>query len=67
MAGRSKALDYGCSLTGNAGSNPAGARTSVSCKWCALSGGGLCDGSIIRPEKSYRVECVSKNLNDGET
>ena len=37
---------------GLAGSNSA---TSVSCECCVLSGRGLCDGSITRPEESYRV------------
>jgi hypothetical protein len=30
----------------------------VSCECCALSGRGLCDGLITRPEESYRVWCV---------
>jgi hypothetical protein len=28
---------------------------SVSCECCVLSGRGLCDGSIARPEEAYRV------------
>jgi hypothetical protein len=32
---------------------------SVSCKCCVLSGRGLCDGLVPRPEESYRVCCVS--------
>ena len=28
---------------------------SVSCKCRALSGGGLCDGPVPRPKKSYRM------------
>ena len=28
---------------------------SVSCECCVLSGRGLCDGLITRPEKSYRL------------
>ena len=32
---------------------------SVPFKCCVLSGGGLCDGPITRPEESYRV-CVSE-------
>jgi hypothetical protein len=39
---------------------------SVCCECCVLSGRGLCDGLITRPEESYRlwrVICViSKNL-----
>ena len=30
----------------------------VCCECCVLSGRGLCDGLIIRPEKSYRLWCV---------
>jgi len=33
-----------------------GAWMSVCCEYCVLSGRGLCDGPITRPEKSYR-EC----------
>jgi hypothetical protein len=35
-----------------------GAWMSVSCECCVLSGRGLCDGLIIRPEESYRMWCV---------
>ena len=31
---------------------------SVCCECCALSGRGLCDELITRPEESYRVLCV---------
>jgi hypothetical protein len=31
---------------------------SVSCECCMLSGRGLCDELITRPEKSYRMWCV---------
>jgi hypothetical protein len=31
---------------------------SVSCECCMLSGTGLCDGLITRPEESYRLWCV---------
>jgi len=34
---------------------PSGERMSVSCDCCVLSGRGLCDGLITRPEESYRV------------
>jgi len=48
----------GRSLAEIAGSNPAEeAWLSVSCEWCVLSGRGLCDGLITRPEESYRVGC----------
>ena len=35
-----------------------GAWMSVSCDCCVLSGRGLCDGLITRPEESYRLWCV---------
>ena len=31
---------------------------SVNCECCVLSGRGLCDKLIIRPEESYRLWCV---------
>jgi hypothetical protein len=34
---------------------PSGAWMFVSCESCVLSGRGLCDGLIIRPEESYRL------------
>jgi hypothetical protein len=37
---------------------PRGAWMSVSFECCVLSGRGLCDRPITRPEKSYRVWCV---------
>jgi hypothetical protein len=37
---------------------PPGALMSVFCECCMLSGRGLCDGLITRPEESYRVWCV---------
>jgi len=37
---------------------PLGAWMFVCCECCVLSGRGLCDGLIIRPEKSYRLWCV---------
>jgi len=37
---------------------PPGARISVCCERCVLSGRGLCDGLITRPEESYRLWCV---------
>jgi hypothetical protein len=30
----------------------------VSCECCVLSGGGLCDGLVPRPEESYGVWCA---------
>jgi hypothetical protein len=37
---------------------PPRARMSVCCECCVLSGRGLYDGLITRPEESYRVWCV---------
>ena len=41
---------------GIAGSNPSGDVDVRRC--CVLSGRGLCDGLITRPEESYRLWCV---------
>jgi hypothetical protein len=45
---------------------PQGAWMSVSCECCVLSGSGLCDELVPRPEESYRLWCVS-NVCDHET
>jgi hypothetical protein len=37
---------------------PSGIWVSVCCECCVLSGRGLCDGLITRPEESYRPWCV---------
>ena len=37
---------------------PPGEWTSVCCDCCVLSGRGLCDELITRPEESYRLWCV---------
>jgi hypothetical protein len=37
---------------------PPGAWMSVCCECCVLSGRGLCEGLITRPEESYQVWCV---------
>jgi hypothetical protein len=37
---------------------PPGELMSFSCECCVLSGRGLCDGLITRPEESYQVWCV---------
>jgi hypothetical protein len=58
VAAWSKAWVCGRSLAGIVGSNPAGAWMALSCECCVLSGRGLCDGLITRPEESYRVSCV---------
>jgi len=34
----------------------------VCCDCCVLSGRGLCDGLITRPEESYRLWCVVCDL-----
>jgi len=39
------------------GSNPTGGM-DVCCECCVLSGRGLCDELITRPEMSYRLWCV---------
>jgi hypothetical protein len=57
MAARSKARDCGRSLAGIAGSYSTGGM-GVSCECCVLSGGGLFDGPIARPEETCRVWCV---------
>jgi hypothetical protein len=57
MAAQSKACVCGCSHAGIVGSNPAGGLDIVSSKYFVLSGGGLYDGPIPRPENSFRV-CV---------
>jgi hypothetical protein len=59
VAARSKAWVYGRSPSGIAASNPVGAWKSVYCEYFLLSGRGLCDGPISRPEESNRVWCVS--------
>ena len=58
VAERSKASVYDRSLAGIAVSNPARAWMSVCWECCVLSGRGLCDGLITRPEESYRLWCV---------
>jgi hypothetical protein len=56
VVARSKASVYGCSLAGIVGSNlPGGMEV---CLLCVLSGRGLCEGLITRPEESYRLWCV---------
>jgi len=57
VAAWSKAWVYGRSLAEIVGSNPAGGM-DVCVECCVLSGRGLCDGLITRPEKFYRMRCV---------
>jgi len=70
VTARSTAWVYGRSLSGIVGSNPAGV-VNVCFECCGLSGRGLCDELITRPEKSYRMWCVVacdlENLKNGET
>ena len=44
------------------GSNPTGAWIFVCCECRVLSGRGLCDEVITRPEESYRLWCVVCDL-----
>lgn len=55
---RSKVWVCGRSFARIEVSNPPGSMGYVSCEYCMVSGRGLCDGPIIRPEESYRVYCV---------
>jgi hypothetical protein len=57
IAARSKARVCGRSPPEIVGSNPT-RYMSVSRVCCVLSGRGLCDELIARPEKSYRLWCV---------
>jgi hypothetical protein len=48
---------------GSKGKNPGQTKNvmawmSVCCECCVLSGRGLCDELVPRPEESYRVWCV---------
>jgi len=54
VAAQSKACAHRRSLAGIVGSNPAGGM-DVCVKCCVLSGRGLCDELITRPEESYRL------------
>jgi hypothetical protein len=49
--------DSDLSLAGIVGSNSAEGM-DVCRECCVLSGRGLCDGLITRPEESYRLCCV---------
>jgi hypothetical protein len=55
LATRPEAWFCSPSLAGIVGSNLAGAWMCVSCECCVLSGRGLCDGLINRPDEFYRV------------
>jgi hypothetical protein len=56
VAARSKAWVYGRLPVDIVGSNPTGGM-DVCLLW-VLSGRGLCDEPITRPEESYRLWCV---------
>jgi len=58
VAARSKVQVCGRSPAKIVGSNPTGAWMFVCCECCVLSGRGLCDELITRPEGSYRLCCV---------
>jgi hypothetical protein len=60
VAARPKALIYGRSPAAFVGSNPTGGMNV-----CLLSGKGLCDELITRPEESYRLWQVV--MRDQET
>ena len=55
---RSKAWVCRRSPPENVGSNPTEAWMSVCCECYVLSGRGLCDELITRPEESFRLWCV---------
>ena len=57
VAVRSKASVCGLSPAEIVGSNPIGGM-DVCRECCVLSGRGLCDVLITRPEESYRLWCV---------
>jgi hypothetical protein len=58
VVARSKAWICGRSTAGVVGSNTTGSMNDC-CECCVLSGRGLCDKLITRPEESYRVRCVA--------
>ena len=61
VAARSKTQVCGRSPEDIVGSNPTGGM-DVCYECCVLSGRGLCDGLITRPEESYRLSCVVCDL-----
>jgi hypothetical protein len=58
VAAGSTAWVCGRWLAGIEGSNPVRDMDVCRCEECMLSGRGLCDGLITRPEEYYRVWCV---------
>jgi hypothetical protein len=63
VAARSKTRVYGRSLSGIMGSSPTGGM-DVSCECSVLSGRGLCDGLITRPEESYWQRSWSLDIEE---
>ena len=62
VASRSESWVCGRPLAGIVGSNPTEGMVdvvSVVSVVCVLSGRGLCDELIARPEESYRLWCVA--------
>jgi hypothetical protein len=57
VAARSKTSVYGRLPAEIVGSNPIGGM-DVCLECCMLSGAGLCDEMVTRPEESYRLWCV---------
>jgi hypothetical protein len=52
---------WGCKRTGacwDCGFESCLGHGCLSCECCVLSGRGLCDELVTRPEESYRVWCV---------
>jgi hypothetical protein len=58
VAAWSKAWAFGRALAGIVGSNPTRGMDVCLVSICVLSGTGLCDGLITRPEESHLVWCV---------
>jgi hypothetical protein len=58
VAARSKVWVYGLSPAKIVDSNPAGEWMFFCCECYVLSGRGLCDELITRPEESCRLWCV---------
>jgi len=58
VTARSKVSVCGRSPSKIVGSNPTGSWMFICCECCVLSGRGLCDELITRPEESYRLWCV---------
>jgi len=66
VAARSRGRVSGRSLAGTSGSNPSDGM-NVYCECSVLSGRGLCVGPITRPEKSYRMVCITECHREAST